>query len=730
MKRSIVVLQMLLFSLSSYGQTNCVGSLSVSLTPPMPVGGYAPGTTVSVCVNLINYSQGGASWLHGIGISFGPGWDTSTLVPANPFAGCDNQGMWQWYSSCTASGSGQTFGPGFYYDSPLGSPGGISDNIPGNNYGDNCQTHTWNYCLTIQTAAVSSAPIPLTGTVIVTSDGHSGSWGTSGCSIEYNSFNALMGGNPCYASFQLATPPVVQMPLSFVNTSAGVSPAYLWNFGDGTTGTVTHPTHSYISIGTYPVCLTVSTAACSDTLCTNLQIIPNYWQTIYPYFAAGEVYYDLDSNGVRGPYEPGLQGIEMTLSPIGISAWTQATGAYNFPVNSGSYSISAPSIPNWALTSDSASYTFTIGSASGSNFHFGYKPVQQVSGMELNFNEGPPGCIWPVSQQIQLRNTGTIPTDGMISYIKHDSVNVIAASPLPDSVVQQVYYWSYHSLTPFGIYEIDLIVKKPVTVGYPFYHVVYGDTRNNSGQVILSETDTIHELVLCSYDPNDKLVSPVTNVQGQNYTQLNEELTYTIRFQNTGNAPAINVTIVDTLPSVMDISSFQLISASHQVDVHITPTGIATFNFYGINLPDSTTNVAESHGFISFRLSPLPGLANNTPVENTAHIFFDSNSPVITNTAQTTYVISIPVGLNETGSDNEISIYPNPSSSFYTIYRNRADLPCTVKIVNVLGSPLVIETMDVSTHSVIIDGTLLSSGIYLMVMEDPMGTTVMKLMKK
>ncbi|MEO0405496.1 MAG: hypothetical protein AAF193_11550, partial [Bacteroidota bacterium] len=55
-----------------------------------------------------------------------------------------------------------------------------------------------------------------------------------------------------------------------------------------------------------------------------------------------------------------------------------------------------------------------------------------------------------------------------------------------------------------------------------------------------------------------------------------------------------------------------------------------------IQLPDSTNNEPESHGLVSFKITPLPDLPVGTVLENTAYIYFDNNEPIITNTTWTT----------------------------------------------------------------------------------------------
>lgn len=57
--------------------------------------------------------------------------------------------------------------------------------------------------------------------------------------------------------------------IGFTNQSNGPLPTYLWQFGDqlNSTSTLTNPTFTYFSSGTYNVCLTITTADCDDTHC-------------------------------------------------------------------------------------------------------------------------------------------------------------------------------------------------------------------------------------------------------------------------------------------------------------------------------------------------------------------------------------------------------------------------------------------------------------------------------
>ncbi|HRC32890.1 MAG TPA: hypothetical protein PK736_05560 [Bacteroidia bacterium] len=143
--------------------------------------------------------------------------------------------------------------------------------------------------------------------------------------------------------------------------------------------------------------------------------------------------------------------------------------------------------------------------------------------------------------------------------------------------------------------------------------------------------------VVNSYDPNLKSVSPVNNLS------INDKkLTYTIQFQNTGNAPAQHIYVMDTLDAALDVSTFELLAYSHQPQVQLIGNNLR-FNFPNINLPDSTNDEPNSHGYVQFSIKLKDSLSIGTIIKNTSYIYFDFNPPVQTNTTSN---VIISTGFN------------------------------------------------------------------------------------
>jgi uncharacterized repeat protein (TIGR01451 family) len=144
-------------------------------------------------------------------------------------------------------------------------------------------------------------------------------------------------------------------------------------------------------------------------------------------------------------------------------------------------------------------------------------------------------------------------------------------------------------------------------------------------------TDVDCQANIGSFDPNDKQGFP-TGLGDEHLIEPGQDIEYLIRFQNTGTDTAFKVTVVDVLPPELDLATVRPGASSHPYTYGVIPEGWLTFTFDNIQLPDSTTNEAASHGFIRFRASQRPGLGWGNVIANTALIYFDFNAPVQTNT--------------------------------------------------------------------------------------------------
>ena len=215
-----------------------------------------------------------------------------------------------------------------------------------------------------------------------------------------------------------------------------------------------------------------------------------------------------------------------------------------------------------------------------------------------------------------------------------------------------------------------------------------------------------------SFDPNDKRSF---NQSGRESDQVDKDefITYHIRFQNTGTDTAFTVRIIDPLSTALDLSSLEMLSSSHPYTYEITDGPALVADFKHILLPDSTTNEPASHGFLKFRVKPLPSFDYGTTIPNKADIFFDFNEPVLTNEVVT--AILPAVGIHEQPEQIHFTVYPNPA-------KNKLELQIDETHRNLVDSWVIYDSQGriaiqaLYLHDVSLNITSLTPGAYTLVL--------------
>ncbi len=96
---------------------------------------------------------------------------------------------------------------------------------------------------------------------------------SSGCINTICKTVSVTSGGSCVANFGFTTS---SLTANFTDSSTTPNPpimSWSWNFGDSTTSTVQNPSHTYISGGTYNVCLTITDMiSCTNTICKTVAV--------------------------------------------------------------------------------------------------------------------------------------------------------------------------------------------------------------------------------------------------------------------------------------------------------------------------------------------------------------------------------------------------------------------------------------------------------------------------
>lgn len=485
---------------------------------------------------------------------------------------------------------------------------------------------------------------------------------------------------------------------------------------DGTNWTVYNTTNSAITNNRID-------ALAVDKL-NNLWVAPSYGGIVVHNAQGisginGYVYYDKNSNGVKDATEPFLPNQVVKISNTNLYAITNSAGTYSCPVlNSGSYYAKPVKTAPYIISSAPDSIGFSISNTATNlpNKNFGIRLQPNVHDIAVDYTslQAPrPGFAY--SAYITASNIGSLRSDSIIVKLDHDPNLVLDSTSYAYQVHQgDSIVWKIDSLTLFE--------KKPIKVYFhlPANVALLGTNLDNYVSIRDKYTDinpgnnygSSTELIVGAYDPNDKKAEPAGNGPTGDIPPSTQNLTYTIRFQNTGSAPAENIVIKDTLSPFVDVSSIQMISSSHAYNAKLKNGGIIWWEFNNINLPDSNQNEPASHGFIKYKVNVKPNLAAGTQIKNTGYIFFDFNPAIVTNTALNT-IYNLATGLTgHNPSGDQFLVYPNPAQHMVTVLTGRKNQEeLSINIYNSIGK-LVYQKEHVNAEEVQIDISAFANDIY------------------
>jgi len=255
---------------------------------------------------------------------------------------------------------------------------------------------------------------------------------------------------------------------------------------------------------------------------------------------------------------------------------------------------------------------------------------------------------------INILNTSAFPSGDVTIDLAFDPV---LSDPLPSDG-----HWEVGVIPPFTGLTRSFQALVPADINLLGTVLSYSATVANTATEVITTNNnaTLDVTITGSYDPNDKrgLTSSRTSAD-QYFLDQDDHLDYTVRFQNTGTDTAFTVVIRDELDSDLGVTSLQILGASHDFVPSFGEGRELVFTFNNINLPDSTTDLLGSQGYISYRIKPIDGIVIGEVIQNTAGIYFDFNPPIITNT--TSHVVDFSTALAETPSvARTLLVSPNP----------------------------------------------------------------------
>lgn len=374
----------------------------------------------------------------------------------------------------------------------------------------------------------------------------------------------------------------------------------------------------------------------------------------------GTVFHDINNNLLQDTGEPGLLGVLVEDRQQDRFVSTDSLGRYHFfdDVSGDTIAVANPRT-YWTVAPESI-----VPNTPQAVMNFSVSIPANATDLCISMVEAPPFRPgFETDIHVQVSNIGILPVDSaqvrlrLVFQPSPDPLEFVEADPLPTLLSDDLYTWDMFNIIPGETRQFRVRFRTPA-------NAVLGNPIVLSSSVPLDEDifpanngARIKSIIVGSYDPNDKTVSPDHATPAGLDTTV---LQYTVRFQNTGTFPAEFVIIRDTLPEQLDLSGLQMLNASHAFSWRLFENRVLELRFDHINLPDSSSNEPESHGFIAFSVKAPKGLPLGAKVSNRTGIYFDYNAPVITN-----YAVFSVSDLVKTSEPDwlDFGLSPNPAAA-------------------------------------------------------------------
>ncbi|MCI4668253.1 MAG: T9SS type A sorting domain-containing protein [Bacteroidia bacterium] len=421
-----------------------------------------------------------------------------------------------------------------------------------------------------------------------------------------------------------------------LNVSGGQGPrTFSWSNGDSTQNL------QGLSSGIYTVVVSDSSGCVNSTMAT---IIRN---PLCPTNVTGRAFIDGNADCT---YQVGEQLLRGSLTAQSNSNGQifivplDTNGLYDISLANDSYTFTHSLLgnSNYSLVNclPQSNHVLSLQGADTSGVDFPYQIQGNLRDLSVSLTAFPIRPGFNHTYEIDVVNAGTERVSSTLEFI-HDSLASFISTTsggVYDPMNMKVS-WNVDDIFPGETRHFEVLASIPPSalINTPVEVVAFVDTAFGDSVPInnLFEQDI---LIVGSYDPNDKLVSEDVLLPNE------QALTYTVRFQNTGNFPAEFVVIRDTLDStVLNVSTLSPVSASHPYFWELDGSELIV-SFPQIQLPDSMSDPEGSQGYIIFDIQAQPNLPLETIISNRAGIFFDFNAPIITNYAETRVALPLVMG--------------------------------------------------------------------------------------
>lgn|GEM_PF-2429875 len=346
-------------------------------------------------------------------------------------------------------------------------------------------------------------------------------------------------------------------------------------------------------------------------------------------YITGEVFFDLNNNNVKDLGEPGVDSVKVRSIKSGNEVVTRCINGqyFNNVTDTGTYTTSLV-LEGYA--------DYTVSPASSASMFAGGKRIDTVN-FAVHSTAGVKDCditmqaFTParysadVKYKITLTNRGAETVfNKQVQFIKDMHLDTLQLVPAASSAAGDTIYWSINNLLPGKSITMfaSCRVRDPqpedsfalLTSSAYFDDEEDIDPANNAASLVQPVVDDY--CVNCKEEIHNGYIS-MTDVINQN------DLLYTIRFQNPWYVTENEIIIKDTLPASLNGASFEVIDASHPYILKIKNERYVEWELPKMNMTDTFHYGSLAAGYITYKIKPAAGLQPGDSISNTAYLSLD-----------------------------------------------------------------------------------------------------------
>lgn len=448
----------------------------------------------------------------------------------------------------------------------------------------------------------------------------------------------------------------------------------------------------------------------------------------------GTVYVDFNTDCIQDPTDVAYPQRIIELQPGNHFMLTNSSGQYATELFYGLYDANVGNVNDYTPVCPAVvPAPFTLNAITPSaTIDFALDPILGPD-VEMVLIPGTPRPGFPMSYTLHMINNGPYNFSPFDATLAYDPIMAYTTSSVAPTVNNPGFLqFAVVGLVPFGHQVINVqlsVPANPLLIG-TFFDATATLLPVPADAIPANDAYFVSNEVLGAYDPNDKQAVTSSHLsRSQYFLDVDDHIDYTIRFQNTGNAEAINVQLVDTLSSMLDIGSLELLAATHPYEARLVSDSILIFEFNNILLPDSGADLAGSQGSVSFRIKPKQSFAFGETLANFADIYFDLNPPIRTNTTE--LIADLSTGISARVDQGALNVWPNPTASELTIQVSQALVGAGRWMIHDAFGRLVYSgTITAGSSMLRLSVEDLATGVYALEVADIRGSSTARFVKR